>query len=228
MKRKLLTAALLLAATLTFSDCGEDADQQASTSTTDMEQTSEEATAETKDIFTKGTHDATEKENSYESAIDAARKVSKGKADTIDGKYDVNGITYTFDGKNATIVMDGKYEFTDKGIKLGYSGTEEKTYEITETDEGFNLMAEGTLLPLVYMSGDDGLTGSDLFSGVYSMGLQGYVFTKDGSLAVVNVYDDLKVKDDSVTFAGQTYDYRSKDGKIILSTNGTDVMTLVP
>ena len=78
------------------------------------------------------------------------------------------------------------------------------------------------------MSGTNGLNGTELFDGLYSMGNQGYVFKSDGNFSVVALYNDLKVTDDTITFASQNYDYRSEDGKIILSTNGTDVMTLEP
>ena len=90
------------------------------------------------------------------------------------------------------------------------------------------MIHKSNLLPLVYMEGTDGLTGDTEFDGIYSMSDVGFVFIKDGSLKVVTTHDDLEVKKDTVTFAGQKYDWEAKDGKIVLSSNGTKVMTLIP
>ena len=215
MKNKFIIAALL-AATLTLAACGN--------STTNESADAEE----TVDYFAEGSHDASTKDNEYEQALANSQSVQKGTLDTIDGKYDISGTTYTFADGVATVVMDGTYQITSGKITLAYTGVDEATYDITETDTGFNLLHDSTLLPLTYMSGTDGLTGSELFDGVYSMGDQGYIFDSDGTLTVLDVYDDLTVTDSEITFAAQTYDWRVDGDSIILSTNGTDVMTLIP
>ena len=116
----------------------------------------------------------------------------------------------------------------DKSITMTYGQNPETTYEITETDAGFNLIHDSNLLPLIYMEGTDGLTGSDLFDGVYEIsGAQGFIFSKDGKLEVVTTHD-CTIEDGQVTFAGQTYDIEPHDDSIHFITNGTDVMTLVP
>ena len=65
------------------------------------------------------------------------------------------------------------------------------------------------------------------FDGVYSMSNTGYVFHADGSLDIISAQEcDISKK--TVTFAGSVYDWETKDDSIVLSTNGTEVMTLVP
>ena len=80
----------------------------------------------------------------------------------------------------------------------------------------------------VYYEGTDGLTGTELFEGVYGIeGGQGFVFHKDGTLDVVTTHD-CKVNEDTVKFAEIQYDWVAKDGKIVFSSNGTVGVTLIP
>ena len=181
-----------------------------------------------------GEHDATEKDNSFVADADDAKNTKAGSVKKLKGAYQIqtNGSViadtkYVFSKDSLSIIQTGKYSFADGQITISYGGTE-TTYEITETTDGFNLTTgESTLLPLVYMEGTDGLTGSENFDGVYSMSNTGYVFHADGSLDIISAQEcDISKK--TVTFAGSVYDWETKDDSIVLSTNGTEVMTLVP
>lgn len=127
------------------------------------------------------------------------------------------------------LIEEGVYTLSEGSIGLQYGTGEKVDYQIVETDAGFNLIHDSNLLPLVYMEGDDGLTGTEPFSGIYGIpGAQGFVFTSDGKVSVITTHSYFKVDKSTVTFANGSYDWLVDNGKIILSTNGTDVMTLVP
>ncbi len=216
MKRQIVIGILVLATALTLIGCGKE---------------TQKAEKETTDIMAEGNHDAEEKDNNINDDLNDAESSTKGSIDTLEGAYKLEGadhITYIFDENKMTIVETGSYKISKGKIKLTYGENKETEYDVTETEAGFNLIHKSTLIPLVYMEGTDGLTGDTEFDGIYSMSDVGYVFAKDGSLKVVTVHNDLKVKKNKVSFADQNYEWRSDDGKIIISSNETDVMTLIP
>ena len=117
---------------------------------------------------------------------------------------------------------------TKNGITMEYAGGYDETkFKIEKTDEGYNLTADSMMVPLVYAEGTDGLAGSENFDGIYLMGGVGYKFSKDGSLIVIE-NSSYVIEDDTITFGGMTEEWESKDGKMIFSSNGEVVMTLVP
>ena len=74
MHKKLL-AALMVAAALSITACGQTSEstEQTATESTETSDTSTDG-SDQKDIFASGEHDASEKDNNYESALDAANK----------------------------------------------------------------------------------------------------------------------------------------------------------
>ena len=194
--------------------------------------------SQTVDYLEEGEHDATEKDNTFTADATAAADAGKGSTDTLSGRYQIKmsdgdvieGAAYVFSDGNLTIEQGAEYSISDGKVSIAYAGSDPKEYEITETKAGFNLtQGEGTLIPLVYMEGTDGLDGSEPFDGVYSMAdsSTGYVFNSDGTLTIIST-QECEVDGDSVTFGGSTYGWEAKDGDIELGTNGTVVMTLVP
>ena len=181
-----------------------------------------------------GEHDASTKSNTYESDLENAKNTKAGSTKELLGAYNIQtsagmiaDTKYVFSDDTLSIIQTGTYSFADGKITISYGGNE-TSYDITETTDGFNLTAgDSTLLPLVYMEGTDGLTESELFDGVYSMSNTGYIFSSDGSLDIIST-QECSVDKKTVTFAGSEYDWEAKDGMIVLSTNGTEVMTLVP
>ncbi|SFQ51813.1 hypothetical protein SAMN02910358_02611 [Lachnospiraceae bacterium XBB1006] len=127
-----------------------------------------------------------------------------------------------------TIIETGTYKLNKGTITLSYGTNEDVEYSINETDAGFNLIHDTTLIPLVYMEGTDGLTETEAFDGVYGIDNgPGFLFKKNGTLNVITTHE-CEIKKDTVSFGGATYNWEAKDGKIELSSNGTKVMTLVP
>lgn len=225
MKKKLLI--LAIAGTLcmiALTGCGEKTTQ---TNAGQSVETSENADP----TQASGSHDATEKENTIVADADTANKAGKGSVKKPEGIYslkDAKGVTYTFADGKMTLTESGTYSMSAGKIKLSYGQNAETEYDITETDKGFNLIHDSNLLPLVYMEGTDGLTGSEPFDGVYQIeGAQGFLFKKDGTLTVITTHE-CKVDEHTVTFGGGTYDWKAKKDGIELTTNGTYVMTLVP
>ena len=219
MKRKII--ALLLSATLAttvFTGCGSTKRESTETETIDI-------TQET------GTHDASEKENSYASDFDKASAEAKGSTDTLSGSYTIDKLEntqYVFGKKKMSLIEAGTYKMDNGAITLSYGANAETKYTITETDAGFNLIHDTMLIPLVYMEGTDGLTGDSAFDGVYGIDNgPGFLFNADGTLTVITTHECEATKD-TVSFGGATYNWEAKDGKIELSSNGTKVMTLVP
>ncbi|SFQ51105.1 hypothetical protein SAMN02910358_02569 [Lachnospiraceae bacterium XBB1006] len=220
MNKKLI--ALLLSATITttaFTGCGSDKQESKKT------ETKVDITQET------GSHDASEKENSYASDLAKANAADKGSADTLSGSYTVDKLAntrYVFAENTMALIETGTYKMEKGAITLSYGTNAETKYTITETDAGFNLIHDSNLLSLVYMEGTDGLTGTDAFDGVYGIeNSPGFLFCADGTLTVITTHE-CEIKKDTVCFGGATYNWEAKDGKIELSSNGTKVMTLVP
>lgn len=220
MKNKFLIIAIsAIALSASFTACGN---------------TTAKSSVETVNELQAGEHDASEKENTFEADAKAASGAKKGSVKKLSGSYQIktadgNTISdtrYVFSKDKLSIFQTGTYSFSDGKITISYGGTE-TTYDIAETTDGFNLTSgESTLLPLVYMEGADGLEKAENFDGVYSMSNTGYVFHADGTLDIIGS-QDCKITKKTVTFAGSEYDWKAKDGTIILSTNGTEVMTLV-
>ncbi len=188
-----------------------------------------------------GDHDASEKENTFAADLEAAQNASEGSGDTFDGKYHIkltDGTVvednfYAFLGDKYSIVTEGTYSFDDDGkITIDIPGLNNAAYDITETTTGFNLSTEdGTLLPLVYMEGTDGLVGTENFDGVYSMGEStGYIFHKDGTMETV-ITDNLEVKKKKLILGDEsagTYEWKKTDEGLEVSTNGTVLEVFVP
>lgn len=219
MKRKII--ALLLSATLAttvFTGCGSTKQESKETETIDI-------TKET------GTHDASEKENSYASDLAKANAADKGSADTLSGSYTVDKLAntrYVFAENTMALIETGTYKMEKGAITLSYGTNAETKYTITETDAGFNLIHDTTLIPLVYMEGTDGLTGAESFDSVYGIeNGPGFLFCADGTLTVITTHE-CEIKKDTISFGGATYNWKAKDGNIELSSNGAKVMTLVP
>ena len=208
MKRKFLTVVLAAAfSAAALSGCANNTADDTSVVSTEGTGSDAETEAETiaiSDIYEDGTHDASEKENTYADDLTAARTADQGSTETLEGKYEVDGVLYVFEDDTLYIIEEGEYYFDGDEIVLNYAGAE-LAYAIQETDYGFNLLAgESTLIPLVYMEGEDGLTASDLFDGIYAIqDAQGYVFNSDGTLDIVIVHE-CDVKKKTVTFAGST------------------------
>ncbi len=240
MKKRILMIALMGIVAISAAGCGSTSEQSSAPSEATSEQTSDDQTtapseseSPSVDITQQtGTHDASTKQNTYAEDLNTATSVEKGKTDTISGTYTldgVEGVKYAFKDDKAYLIEEGSYTLSDGSIELEYGTNDRTTYQIVETDAGFNLIYDSNFLPLVYMEGDDGLTGTEPFSGIYGIpGAQGFVFTSDGKVSVITTHSDFKVDKSTVTFATGSYDWRVDNGKIILSTNGTDVMTLVP
>ena len=105
------------------------------------------------------------------------------------------------------------------------------TYTVEENETGFNLTVpkDSILLPLEYMEGEDGLSDSKPFSGVYGVvnGGPGYVFYEDGTIEVVTTHD-AEVTKDSIAFGGLEYEWKAKDGKIEFYDGDSLAITMVP
>ena len=195
--------------------------------------------AGTKDVTTEETTEASNEDNrtgkDIKGDVGDADCAEPGKTDTVSGSYkvkkadtDIKNTFYVFDDSKMMILETGSYKMSDNSMTLSYGQNAEITYDITKTDDGYNLIKDSNLIPLVYVDGEDGLAGNEMFDGVYKMvGGQGFEFKKDGTVTVVTT-NDCEVTDSEVTIAGSTYDWVAKDGAIELSTNKTVIMTLIP
>ena len=226
---KIPLCAMLTAVMIT--GCGSDNNNPESGQNKGTEEVVEDtAKQQSIDVFAEGDHDASEKDNEFAAALSVAKSADKGSTENVSGKYLVEGSEdtyYVFTDDTAYLLQTGEYSFSDNKISLIYGG-QSGDYDITETESGFSLTYESVLLPLIYMEGTDGLTGTGLFDGIYSMGeKQGYVFHKDGTLDIITTMD-FATDGETVTFDGASEDWILKDGRIVISTNGTVVMTLVP
>ena len=238
MKRQIiaiiLTAALI---TIPLAGCGKNNQESSNTENASSEEATEDGDTSDEpatDIMAEGDHDDSEKDNSVDGDIKTATDADRGSLDAVSGTYSievdgktVEGTSYVFDNGQLYILKGGSYEMGSGKITMEYSGNSSAEYEITETDNGFNLMSEGILIPLVYAEGTDGLTGSEAFDGIYLMGDVGYKFSGDGSLTVIEK-STYTTEGTTISFGGNTEDWEAKDGKLVLSNNGTVVMTLVP
>jgi len=54
-----------------------------------------------------------------------------------------------------------------------------------------------------------------------------WYFAKDGSMSEISAID-ADQKASKVSIAGSEYSWKSDDGKILIQTNGTTVLTLIP
>ncbi len=172
----------------------------------------------------------------YNADLSSAKDSDKGSMDTLSGRYNISkdgqvmeGMEYVFLGDTYSITETGSYSLNADGVTLQHGANAESTYKVTATDEGYNLTIEpGILIPLVFKEGTDGLSGTDMFDGTYSMGdAQGYIFHKDGSFETVST-DSLEVDKGTVSMGGQSYDWKPVENGIELSTNGTVLYVFVP
>ena len=236
MKNKFITIMLCMVLTsAVLAGCGKDKTDDVSSIETIQEESGEaEQEMSTSELFTEGEHDASEKDNSVKADIKTALNAGKGSLTALSGIYSVelngeliNGESYILDNGDLYIIKEGSYDMGSGKITLENCDNPKTEYDITETDNGFNLMAGGTLIPLVYAEGTDGLTGDSAFDGIYTMGSTGYEFSEDGSFVVIEK-SSYELDGNTITFGGNTEQFEAKDGKMILSNNGTVVMTLVP
>ena len=242
MKNKfIILAACAMIATVSLTACGNNeavssAEQSEASADTESESTESEDVVAENPFLKEGSHDATEKENSFEADLEKALDADKGSLKTLSGKYspeNSKNTIYVFADDTLSVIESGTYEFTENGIKLQYGSNSELEYNIIETDDGFTLSANDNviLLAVKYMSGTDGLTGTEAFDGVYSMGdTQGFVFHKDGTVDSIST-QYAKIEDGSwkqKTADMGEYQFEEKDGKMEITTNGTHIMTLVP
>ena len=218
---KLKTLLLVAVAALTLSACG-------STET-------ETASSDANPLFTEGEHDASAKENTHQDDLTAAKEAEAGSTKTLSGKYKIEGTQNTFyvvEEDKLSLVESGTYEFGDDGITIQYGNNSPVTYEVTEVQTGFNLTSgENILLPLEYMEGTDGLTGTEPFDGVYGVVNDGpgYVFYSNGTIDVVTTHE-AEVTDKKIEFGGLTYTWKAKKGKILFYDGDSKepAITMVP
>jgi len=170
-------------------------------------------------------------------ATTTAQKADKGSVKTLSGKYQIKGSKdqyYVFKDSKAYILKEGTYKLpSDEDVTLTYAASSE-TYKVKEGDDkgSYNLKHKSTLIPVTFKSGFDGLSGTDKFSGIYTIGGDKdwkYTFQKDGTFTEVNCMK-AKVAKSSVTIAGSKYQWKtSANGKnILLQSNGHTIMTLIP
>ena len=182
-------------------------------------------------------HDTTEKANTHEQDLSSAHAAETGSTETLSGKYKIEGTENTFyvvEDAKLSLVESGEYSFpSDGSISIQYGNNSPVTYKVEENEKGFNLIVkeQSILLPLEYMEGEDGLSDSKPFSGVYGVvnGDPGYVFYEDGRIEVVTTHDATLTKD-SISFGGLSYLWEAVDGKILFYDDGDDepAITMVP
>ncbi len=229
MKRHFITTIMVMVMAFALIGCGDTNNSTNSSSSS----SGETGVAETEDVTEAKVDNRTGE--SIKNDIDSASSVQSGDKDKLAGTYkvkvsgkDIKDTFYVFEDGKVSILENGKYSISDGTITFGYGQNSEMSYDITKTDDGYNLIKDTYLFPLVFVDGTDGLAGKDLFDGVYKIvDGQGYQFNSDGTISVITT-NDCKIEGSEVTFAGATYDWEAKDGVIELSTNKTPVMTLVP
>ena len=173
-------------------------------------------------------HDTTQKENTHEEDLTAAKDAETGSTKTLSGKYEIEGTENTFyvvESDKLSLVESGEYSFDGDKITIQYGNNSPVTYAVEETEAGFNLTVkeDSILLPLEYMEGTDGLTGTEPFDGVYGVvnNGPGYVFYSNGTIDVVTTHD-AEVTDKKIAFGGLEYTWKAKDGKILFYDDAAD------
>lgn len=142
-------------------------------------------------------HDTSTKSNTHKEDLQSAKDASAGDTKELSGKYRIEGTENTFYVVNTdklSLVESGTYTFDgESNITIQYGNNSPLTYAVEENEQGFNLTVkeQSILLPLEYMEGEDGLSDSKPFSGVYGVvnGGPGYVFYEDGRIEVVTTHD---------------------------------------
>lgn len=237
MKNKvklLLSLALILSMAVNFTACGDGSSEEEPTSSqveinTDTNTSEDPVTPDPSKIDVEEGNDMTT------DALSAANAAEKGSIDILSGKYAVEGASqtyYIFNGENCYCLKEGTYEPQGDKIILQYGSDKGWDYEVTagSKDRQYNLQRGTQLIPLTFKDGFDGITGKKLFGGVYQFGdskTADWIFAKDGTMCEVNTLDT-KVEDSTLSIAGTKYSWETSDGKILVKSNDSTVMTLVP
>ena len=171
----------------------------------------------------------------HDSDLESAKESEKGSIETLSGKYAIDGTKnqfYVFQKNKAYILKEGHYRLGEIGKITISNSIEETEYKVSGGGKqgAYNLLSGGTLLPLRFYEGYDGVYGEELFSGVYTVNHNKkwkYIFDKEG-----NVFEIQRIKcqcnNGYLSLGNDDYSYHEKNGTIILQSNGTDMLRLIP